>query len=96
MAEAKPSKNKSKYGSIIHKCSCRGTEPSKFQDMQYGPGMRVFNLCKLGENARCTCCGHEIDAKSGSNVKTGSTDKAKVIAIINKHSKFNKGVIGAK
>ena len=62
-------KSKTRYGTIVHKCTCKGTKATEYQDKVYGHGMRVFNLCKLGENARCTCCAKEIDAKSGSIVK---------------------------
>ena len=47
----------------IMKCGCRGwkdkTEAAKFQDKQYGEGMRVHNAVSKENTFRCTICGDE-------------------------------------
>ena len=44
-----------KYGTVIKACTCN----SEYQDKRYGAGLRVYNLCKKGEKARCTICSKE-------------------------------------
>ena len=44
-----------KYGTVIKVCTC----DSEYQDKRYGAGLRVHNLCKKGEKARCTMCSKE-------------------------------------
>ena len=44
-----------KYGAVIKRCGCL----HDYQDEIYGKGNRVHNLCKLGEEARCTVCAKQ-------------------------------------
>ena len=44
-----------KYGAVVKTCTCS----SEYQDKRYGAGLRVHNLCKKGEKARCTVCSKE-------------------------------------
>lgn len=43
----------------IYKCTCE----SEYQDQRYGKNMRVFND---GQKKKCTVCGKERIAGSGS------------------------------
>lgn len=40
----------------VKKCSCSGSLAAKFQDKEYGQGMRVMNQT-LKKEYNCTVCG---------------------------------------
>ena len=41
------------------KCTCKHA----FQDAQYGQGVRLHNIGKMGKEARCTVCGKATKLK---------------------------------
>ena len=41
---------------VVKKCSCKEGQAAKFQDKEYGQGMRVMNE-DLKKTAACTVCG---------------------------------------
>ena len=45
----------------VKQCDCKGTPATEFQDKTYGKGLRLFNECKEGKQAKCTCCGKTIN-----------------------------------
>ena len=72
-AEAKKSK-KVKYGAKTMKCSCTRGDAAQYQDEQHTKGIRIFNICKLGDAYRCTVCGKVID-KGGTVIKQGNPER---------------------
>jgi len=48
-----------KFGTKKMPCDC----VNEFQDKQYGKGIRIHNLCKGGEQARCTGCAKTKSAR---------------------------------
>ena len=83
MAEAtsttKATKVKVKFGTLVHKCTCKGTLATDYQDKILGNGMRIFNYAKQGKEARCTCCTRMIDAKSSEQTNRGHTFQENIL-----------------
>lgn len=53
MADKNEEKPKTpKAGTVIRRCTCS----HEYQDKTYGAGMRVHNIAKKGDGARCTIC----------------------------------------
>lgn len=42
---------------IIKQCTCKDGQGANYQDMIYGKGMRVCNVCDKKGGARCSVCG---------------------------------------
>jgi len=56
----------------VRRCGCTQTPlgnqaGAKFQDKEYGPGMRLYTEGPKGQNGkiRCTVCGKVIDVRTG-------------------------------
>lgn len=41
---------------VVKKCTCE----NKFQDKEYGKGMRLHNIREKANTNRCTVCGKEV------------------------------------